>query len=67
MSLWAELYSEARRWIMRTWISESRSRGGESRMRAESSEMMTSVRPTKRLIVSTGMMMLWVIGRDAGT
>ena len=22
--LWAELYSEARRWIVRTWLSESR-------------------------------------------
>src|SRR4051812_35388175 len=47
-SLWAELYSEARRWIVRIWLSESRSRGGDSRMRAESSETMTSVRPTKR-------------------
>src|SRR4051812_31691266 len=47
--LWAELYSEARRWIVRIWLSESRSRGGDSRMRAESFETMTSVRPTKRL------------------
>src|SRR3954471_18141443 len=38
--LWAEMYSEARRWIVRTWLSESRSRGGDSRMQAESSETM---------------------------
>src|SRR4051812_30826710 len=55
--LWAELYSEARRWIVRTWLSESRSRGGDSRMRAKSSETMMSVRPTKRLIVPIGKIM----------
>src|SRR3954465_12538287 len=64
--LWAELYSEARRWIVRTWLLESRSRGGDSRMRAESSETMTSVRPTKRLIVPTGKIMLCVTGCAAG-
>src|SRR3954468_969933 len=65
--LWAELYSEARRWIVRTWLSESRSRGGDSQMRAESSETMTSVRPTKRLIVPTGKIMMCVMGRVVGT
>src|SRR3954463_12690699 len=58
--LWAESYSEVRRWLGRTWLSESRSRGGDSRMRAEYFEMMTSVRPTKRLIVPTGRIMLCV-------
>src|SRR3954470_17226403 len=65
--LGAELYSEARRWVVRAWLSESQSRGGDSRMRAESSETMTSVRPTKRLIVPTGKIMLCVMGRAAGT
>src|SRR3954471_24136490 len=65
--LWAESYLEARRWIVRTWLSKSRSRGGDSRMRAESSETMTSVRPTKRLIVPTGKIMLCVTGRATGT
>src|SRR3954462_6640340 len=65
--LGAELYSEARRWIVRTWLSESRSRGGDSRMRVESSETMMPVRPTKRLIVPIGKIMLCVTGRAAGT
>src|SRR3954467_14141468 len=65
--LWAELYSEARRWIVRTWLSESRSRGGDSQMQAKSYETMMSVRPTKRLIVPTGKIMLCVMGRAAGT
>src|SRR3954466_1506567 len=65
--LWAELYSEARRWIVRTWLSESRSRGGDARMRAESSETMTAVRPTKRLIVPIGRITLCVTGHAAGT
>src|SRR3954467_13357450 len=62
--LWAGLYSEARRWIVRIWLSESRSHGGDSRMRAESSETMTSVRPMKRLIVPTGRIMLCVAARQ---
>src|SRR3954468_23187144 len=65
--LWTELYSEARRWIVRTWLSESRSHGGDSWMRAESSETMMSVRPTKRLIVPTGKITLCVTGCATGT
>src|SRR3954463_14559391 len=65
--LWAGLYAEARRRIARTGLSESRSRGGDSRMRAESSEVVTSVKPTKRLIVPIGRITLCVTGRAAGT
>src|SRR4051812_37982494 len=36
--LLAESYSEARRWMVQTWLSESRSHVGNSPMRAESSE-----------------------------
>src|SRR3954465_3653852 len=52
--LWAELYSEAGRWIVGPGLSKSQSGGGDSGMRAESSKTMTSVRPTKRLIMPTG-------------